>query len=142
MQPRFRKRILALSLCLALVSSVSATTTRSVVVEPARTRVGIAKVMLSMEPLVLTNDGLLGDYTVRVPLAPFMDDAGTVEIPLTTKLSEVIEPGRTLLGTATSSKSGRVHGIACTFKKAGQVRIVVTTHKRVLKFDAPYTLLQ
>ncbi len=141
MQPRFRKRLLTMSLCLALASSVSATT-RSVVVEPARTRVGIAKVMLSMEPLVLTNDGLLGDYTLRVPLAPFMDDSGTVEIPLTAKLSEVIEPGATLLGTATSRENGRVHEIACTFKEAGRVRIVVTTKKRVLKFEAPYTLIQ
>lgn len=140
MQPRFRKRIFVFGLCLALASSISATT-RSVVVEPAKTRVGLARVLLDMEPLVLTDEGLLGAYSLRVPLAPFMDDSGTVEIPLTEKLSEIIEPGKTLLGTATSRKNGRIHEVACTFEKAGQVQIVVTTQKRVLKFEAPYTLL-
>lgn len=138
MQHRFRKRIFALSLCLVIASSVSATT-QSVVVETARTRVGIARVVLKVAPLVLTDEGLVGDYTVRVPLAPFKDDSGVITIPLTRSLRETVELGKTLLGTATSKKNGQIHKVACTFKKQSRVRIEVTTPKRVLKFEAPYT---
>lgn len=139
MPPRFRNWVLALSLCLTVVSSLGAGT-GSVVVERARTRVGVARVVLNMAPLTLTDVGLVGDYALSVPLAPFMGDTGTVEIPLTRSLSETVAPGMTLRGTATSKEDGRIHDVACTFKKSSKVRIVVTTASRVLSFEAPYTL--
>lgn len=139
MQPRSRKWVLAVFLCLAVISTAGAAT-RSVVVERARTRIGVARVVLNMAPLTLTDKGLVGEYALSVPLAPFMGDTGTVEIPLTRSLTETVAPGMILRGTATSKENGQIHEVACTFKKSSKVRIVVTTPHRVLSFEAPYTL--
>jgi len=139
MQHRLRNGILALTLGLVVASTVGAAN-RSVVVERARTRIGIARVVLNMAPLTFTGKGLVGDYTLSIPMAPFMGDSGTVEIPLTDSLNETFAPGQTLRGTATSREDGRVHDVACTFKKSSKVRIVVTTPQRVLSFEAPYSL--
>jgi len=139
MQHRFRSRILALTLCLVVASTVSAVA-RSVVVERARTRVGIARVVLTVAPLVLTDEVLVGDYSVRVPLAPYKGDSGTFKIPLTESFSETVLPGKTLHGFATSRKDSRIYEVACTFQESSKVRIEVTTRQRVLSFEAPYTL--
>ena len=140
MQPRFRKWVLALSLCMAVVSAVGAAT-RSVVIERARTRVGIARVVLTVAPLTLTEEVLVGDYSVRVPLAPYKGDSGTFTILLTESLTETAIPGNIIHGTATSSKvSGRLYEVACVFQESSMIRIEVTTPERVLSFEAPYTL--
>jgi hypothetical protein len=139
MPHRLRNGILALTLGLVVASTAGAAN-RSVVVERARTRIGIARVVLNMAPLTLTDAGLVGDYSLSIPLAPFMGDSGTVEIPLTESTNETFAPGNTLRGTATSREDGRVHDVACTFKKSSKVRIVVTTPERVLSFEAPYAL--
>ena len=139
MQHRFRSRILALTLCLVVASTVSAVA-RSVVVERARTRVGIARVVLTVAPLVLTDEVLVGDYSVRVPLAPYKGDSGTFKIPLIESFSETVMPGKTLHGFATSRKDSRIYEVACTFQESSKVRIEVTTRERVLSFEAPYTL--
>ena len=140
MQLRLRKWVLALSLCLAVVSTVGAAT-RSVVVERARTRVGIAKVVLTVAPLTLTDEVLVGDYSVRVPLAPYKGDSGTFTILLTESLTDTVIPGNIIHGTATSSKdSSRLYAVACVFQKSSTIRIEVTTPERVLSFEAPYAL--
>jgi len=138
MQLRLRNRILALTLCWVVASTVGAAT-RSLVIERARTRVGIARVILNIEPLILTDEGLVGAYAIRVPLAPFMDDFGTIEIPMDS-LHEALVPGNTVHGTASSREDGRIHDVACTFKESKKVRIVVTTPNRMLSFEAPYSL--
>lgn len=138
MQHRLRNRILALTLCLMIASSVGATT-RGMVVEPAHTRIGIARVVLSIDPLILTNEGLVGNYTIRIPLAPFMNDSGKIKIPMT-DLNDILIPGSTIHGTASSREDGRVHEVTCTFKSSKKLRIIVTTPDRVLFFETPYTL--
>jgi len=137
MRSRLRTFILALAVGLTLVAAHGATP-RTVVVDRAKTRVGIARVVLHMAPLTVTDEGLVGDYAIKIPLAPFMDDAGEVAFPLSGPLAEAVAPGKTLTGTATSREDGRVHRVACSFETTDRVRIVVTTKDRVLSFDAPY----
>ena len=139
MQQRFRNRILALTLCLVVASTISAVA-RSVVVERARTRVGIARVVLTVAPLTLIDEHLVGDYSIRVPLAPYKNDFGTFEIPLTESLSETLARGKTLHGKATSRKDGRIYDLDCIFKGSSKILIEVTTNARVLSFEAPYTV--
>lgn len=138
MQHRLRNRILALTLGL-MVASIAGATTRSLVVEPARTRIGIARVVLNIAPLTITDEGIVGNYAIRIPLAPFMNDSGKIEIPIT-DLNETLVSGSTIHGTASSREDGRVHDVACTFKESKKVRIVITTPDRVLAFETPYTL--
>ena len=128
-----------LILCLLAVSTTAATV-RGIKVERAKTRVGIARVVLNIDHLTLTEQGLKGDYAIRIPMAPFMDDFGTIRIPVTQKLQEAISPGNTLHGTASSREDGRTHEVACTFQDSKKLRIVVTTPDRVLSFEAPYSL--
>ena len=139
MQIRLRNRILALCLCLAIATTASAATF-GIKVERSKTRIGIAKVVLNIDHLTLTEQGLKGRYAIRIPLAPFMDDFGTIRIPVTNQLRDAVSPGNTLHGTASSSEDGRTHKVACTFTDSKNLRIVITTPDRVLAFEAPYTL--
>ena len=139
MRQRFRNRVLALTLCLVVASTISAVA-RSVVVERARTRVGIARVVLTVAPLTLIDEHLVGDYAIRVPLAPYKNDFGTFKIPLTESLSETLARGETLHGIATSEKDGRNYDLDCIFQGRSKIRIDVTTRARVLSFEAPYTV--
>jgi hypothetical protein len=136
---RLRSLLLALILCLMAVSTVGAAV-RGLKVERAKTRIGIARVVLNIDHLTLTDQGLSGDYAIRIPLAPFMDDSGTIRIPVVDKLKDAVTPGNTLRGTASSNEDGRTHEVACTFTDNQKVRIVVTTPDRVLSFEAPYSL--
>ncbi len=138
MQHHLKNRILALTVCLMIASTVGATT-RSLVVEPAYTRIGIARVVLNIDPLTFTEEGLVGKYAIRIPLAPFMNDSGKIEIPMT-DLNDTLVPGSTIHGIASSREDGRVHDVECTFKSARKVRIVITTPDRVLSFETPYTV--
>ena len=130
---------LGVGFVLMVVGATSASA-ESVVVERARTRVGLARVVLDMAPLILTEQRLVGDYRLRIPLAPFMDDSGTVEISLTDSLHNVLVPGATLRGTATSREDGTIHDVDCTFQESGRVRITVKNRDRVLEFEAPFTV--
>jgi hypothetical protein len=129
-----------LAVGLVLAACWTGVMAESVVVERARTRVGLARVVLHMAPLMLSDQRLVGDYRLRIPLAPFMDDSGTVEIPLSDSLTALLIPGATLRGTATSREDGRVHDIDCTFQESGKVRIKVTSPERVLEFEAPFSV--
>jgi len=139
MPKRLLNRIIALALCLMVASTVGAST-RGLKVEQCKTRIGIAKVVLNIDELTLTEEGLKGDYAIRIPLAPFMDDSGSIEIRMTDRLKDAVVPGNTLHGTASSREDGRTHDVACTFQDNNKVRIVVTTEDRVLSFEAPYSL--
>jgi hypothetical protein len=109
-------------------------------VKQAKTRIGIAKVILQIDGLNLTGSDLVGDYRIRIPLAPFMDDRGSIRIEVDGSLQEAVLPGSILLGSASSEEDGRVHHVACTFLKGARVNIVVTTPSRVLDFEAPFNL--
>lgn len=136
---RVRSLILALIFCLAAGSAAGAAI-RGIKVERAKTRVGLATVVLNIDHLTLTEQGLRGEYAIRIPLAPFMDDFGTIRIPVTDQLQDAVAPGNKLHGTASSREDGRTHEVACTFTDNKKVRIVVTTADRVLSFEAPYSL--
>ena len=104
-----------------------------------------------VEALQLTGDLENGEEAYRgtewKPLAgfPWRSAVGygasnfTIEIAIDSSLKDEAVPGNTVRGTA-SSEDGRVHDVACTFKERGKVRIVVSTPKRTLAFEAPYTL--
>ena len=139
MPVRTPNMVLALILCLATASSAVGAT-EGIKVERSKTRVGIARVVLNIDHLTLTAEGLKGDYAIRIPLAPFMDDFGTIQIPVTDRLQDAIVPGNTIHGTASSREDGRIHEVACTFTDSKNLRIVVTTPDRTLSFEAPYSL--
>ena len=122
------------------MASSAGAATQGIKVERCKTRIGIARVVLNIDHLTLTEEGLKGDYAIKIPLAPFMDDSGTIRIPVTDRLQDAVAPGKTLYGTASSQEDGRTHEVACTFTDGKKVRIVVTTPDRVLSFEAPYSL--
>ena len=113
---------------------------RGLLVQTAKTRIGIAKVILEIDELSLTENGLIGEYEIRIPLAPFMDDHGSILIDMEQPLVDAVNPGNTLTGSASSVEDGRVHDVACTFLAGERVSIVVTTTERVLSFEAPFSL--
>jgi len=110
-------------------------------IQPARTRIGIAKVILQIDRLTVSNHSLDGDYFIRIPMAPFMDDRGSIHITLDQPLESAVTSGKTLTGSASSREDGRTHPVACTFLKNRKISIVVTTPSRVLSFQAPYELI-
>lgn len=109
-------------------------------VQPAKTRIGIAKVILQIDALSLAGTDLVGEYKIRIPLAPFMDDHGSIRFDLDRPLREAVLPGSTIHGAASSLENGRVHPVECTFLQGEKVNIVVTTADRVLTFQAPFSL--
>ncbi len=133
---------MALFAVIALIAAAgpAGALSRGLQVKPAKTRIGIAKVILQIDELSLTDDGLVGEYEIRIPLAPFMDDRGSIRLEVDGSLQEAVLPGSLLLGSASSMEDGRVHHVACTFLKGDRVNIVVTTPSRVLDFEAPFNL--
>ena len=133
--------------CFALCAALALATTRpagalsnGLQVQPAKTRIGIAKVILKIDALNLAGDDLVGEYKIRIPLAPFMDDHGSIRFNLDRPLHEAVLPGSTILGTASSLEDGRVHPVECTFLQGERVNIAVTTNDRILRFQAPFSL--
>lgn len=106
----------------------------------AKTRVGIAQVTLHVSRLTVLTDRIVGHYELKIPLAPMMNDRGTVEIMLDQPLDRAIDAGKALEGRGDSSEDGRRHGIRCALRKDGKAEIRVDTGDRVLDFRADYSL--
>lgn len=133
-------------------------------IEQARTRVGLANVVLRVEDVELLGDRIRGRYELRIPLAPMMNDRGTLEIQLPATEAATIGPQAVapaavnamettlvalrraivdrlpLTGRGDSMEDGRRHGIRCSMTPEGLIDIVVDTGDRILSFRTNYTL--
>jgi hypothetical protein len=101
---------------------------------PSQTHVGLAKVKLLVSDLAFEDDGMVGTYEIRIPLAPWRNDRGEVRFALNEPLEQVLASGGTVNGSGLSLENGRVHPITCRFTADGTVEITVRTHERTLAF--------
>jgi hypothetical protein len=109
-------------------------------IDAAKTRVGIAKVILWVSDLHVHADRIEGLYDLRVPLAPHLSDHGRLSFPLTADLDQVLAGGRALLGSGDSYEDGRSHRVDVRFTPPGTITIRVDTGDRVLDFVTGYSL--
>jgi hypothetical protein len=107
-------------------------------IEPASTRVGVARVSLEISDLRLAGDRLHGTYRVRVPLAPAMNDRGSIEIDLEDSLGRTLAGLGTVAGVGRSALDGRDHLVTCHFGPDRRVDIVIDTGDRILTFRTRY----
>jgi len=128
---------LLLAALLAFPTGLAADQHAGVRVRPARTWVGIARVLLDVTDLSLTESALTGHYELRVPLAPYEDDRGAIRLDLVRPLPDVLASGGQLTGIVRSD-FGKTHDVECTLEPDGSARIVVTTDKRVLSFKTRF----
>ena len=126
------------ALLLLPVALRSAATEAPIRVEPCKTRIGIARVHLMLSDLRLSGDRLLGDYRIKIPLAPVLNDRGTIEIGLDRPLSQIIASRGTVAGRGHSLLDGRTHPVVCEFGSAGDVKITIDTGDRILAFKTRY----
>jgi hypothetical protein len=127
----------ALVLGLALLYPATALS-RALEIEPARTRVGLARVHLEIDDLQIRDSKLIGTYEIRIPLFPSKDDRGDIEIGLPSPLDQVIAAGGTLEGSGRSVLDGRTHSVTCAFSGRKKVQIVVDTGTRILEFETRF----
>ena len=107
-------------------------------IEPCKTRVGIARVHLELSDLRLAGGRLLGDYRIKIPLAPVLNDRGTIEIGLDRPLAQVIANRGTVLGWSHSVLDGRTHPVVCEFGSSHNVKITIDTGNRILSFNTRF----
>ncbi len=105
---------------------------------PAKTWVGIARVVLEVDDLELSGAELVGRYRIRVPFAPHQDDAGLIRIRSREPWGEIMAEGGRMTGSVKSDYNGKTHAVECELEPDGDVRIVVTTDRRVLSFDTRF----
>jgi hypothetical protein len=111
------------------------------VMEPAKTRVGMAKIKLHVSDLHRTaEDTLEGIYELRIPLAPWMNDRGEIRLSAPGSLDQEMVDGGRLNGSGRSVLDGRTHPIVCRFGPGGTVEIEITTPERNLAFQTNYAL--
>lgn len=110
--------------------------------------------VLNVEEVEILGDRIRGRYELRIPLAPMMNDRGTLEIRLPeraadasgaaeatlTALRRAIVGRLPLTGRGDSVEDGRRHGIRCSMTPEGLIDIVVDTGDRILSFRTNYTL--
>ncbi|HXV77360.1 MAG TPA: hypothetical protein VD788_13660 [Candidatus Polarisedimenticolaceae bacterium] len=107
-------------------------------IEPSKTRVGLARVYLSIGEL-RWHDGMLeGRYTIRVPMSPSSNDSGTIRLHAPGSLEQIRRRGATLAGHAESAENGERSSVLCDVQRDGRLRIEITTDKRRLSFDTRY----
>jgi hypothetical protein len=112
----------------------------SMLLEPARTRVGIASVRLEVSGLTLAEGALVGTYEISVPLLPMLDDRGTVRFDLVGSLDQALAKGSVLTGFGHSVLDNRKHRVDCIFGDEEAVQITVDTGDRILSFHSRWTM--
>jgi len=134
----------SLFVLLVALASVPAATgwSGSMSMEPAKTRVGMAKIKLHVRDLHRTaEDTMQGTYELRIPLAPWMNDRGEIQLRASGSLDRQMIDGGELSGSGHSELDGRTHPIVCRFGPGGTVEITVATPERELAFHTRYELL-
>jgi len=109
----------------------------ALVIEPATTWAGIARVHLQIENLRQTGEVLEGTYQIRVPLSPTEDDSGRILLHSSASFDELGEAVATAIGSAVSS-TGQVNEVVARTQPNGVIRIEVVTPKRTLRFKSRY----
>lgn len=130
---KLRHRLpVAIFVCASLAAPASAAALLSI--EPARTRVGLARVKLEIRDLAVAGDRLRGTYEVKIPLAPGLNDRGLIDIDLQGQLDNILARRGTVNGTGHSALDGRSHPILCEFGPDRTILITIDTGDRVLAF--------
>ncbi len=137
-RPVFSGLFLPLLLALIAMGSPKAATVAALRMEPTRTRVGIAKVKLEVSGLDILDGRITGDYRIEVPLAPMLNDRGTIDLPLDQRADRLLTYGGTVTGTGTSDDDGRIRPVVCTFSGDGEVNITIQTDRRKLSFHTRF----
>jgi hypothetical protein len=101
---------------------------------PAHTRIGLARVTLLVSDLTYSGSNLTGNYEVRIPLAPWMNDRGKMLLDLGEPLDRMLSSGKSVTGRSRSVENGRVHPVNCSFEADGTIQITIETEKRTLAF--------
>jgi len=136
--------LLVCVVCLTAAPFVPASSSGDMVVlmEPARTRVGIARINLQVQDLRLESAGtIVGTYELKIPLAPWRNDRGAISLRATESLEQLTVGGGTMSGSGHSELDGRTHPIVCEFEPGGFVGIQIATPERDLKFRTRYELV-
>jgi hypothetical protein len=130
------KILLLCALALASAAPVPAGDPAGLELLPSQTRVGMVKVKLLVSDLVFRDEGMIGNYEILIPLAPWRNDRGQLRLDLDRPLDRVMAEGGTVTGSGLSLENGRVHPITCRFATDGSVDITVRTHERTLAFKS------
>ena len=129
----------ALTVIAAVVWPAIAVSPTSIRIDKAATRVGIAKVLLEMHDMQMAGNSMGGNYRIKIPLAPKLNDRGEVLLE-SDRLDQIMATGGIVEGIGRSRLDGRTHQIRCQFEPSGKVKIRVQTPKRVLSFKTAYHL--
>lgn len=129
-----RLPVLALLLLCCWVS-VQANSNSGIRMDASRTRVGLARVTLQVADLMLDGNLLLGTYELKIPLAPMLNDRGTIQLPGVESLERLIRLGGRVTGSGSSSEDGRTHRVIANFQPGGRVDIMIDTGSRRLAFE-------
>lgn len=141
-QPRRLLPTLAgLVLLCAAVSPIAADApARDLSVDAAKTRVGVAKVILEVRDLRVLSGRIEGLYAIKIPMFPFKNDSGRLRIDLPGPIEDAIRGGVVLNGEGDSVEDGRRHPIRATLSQDGRLRILVDNGERTLDFSTVYRL--
>ncbi len=135
--------ILALALLLAGIGRPVAggppTPRKLLLIEPASTRAGIARVHLEVQNLRQNGETLEGTYQIRVPLRPRENDTGQVVLHTPAPIDRLGGETTTMTGSAVS-ETGRTHEVVARMEPDGVVRIRIVTPKRTLNFKSRFFL--
>jgi hypothetical protein len=141
-----KRHLAALTLCLSLLitaTPIPASGGTAVLLEPAKTRVGLARVKLRVAELRLTDvETLSGTYEIKVPLAPWRNDRGEITLHAPESLERLTVEGGQMRGKGYSELDGRTHEIVCEFGREGAVRILVSTPDGELDFRTRFELVE
>jgi len=134
--------LLVCLLCVTAAPFAPASGTTVVEMAPAKTRVGIARVNLSVRDLRLdSSDTMVGIYEIKIPMAPWRNDRGEVSLHAPVSLERLSVEGGTLNGSGLSVLDGQTHEFVCEFETDGFVKIRVTREDRDLEFRTRYALV-
>jgi len=123
-------------LCLVALKAPLAEPGSLLSIAPATTRVGMVKVVLEVDQLELRDNRLQGTYNIRVPMLPVLNDRGRIDLELDAPLDKTIAGLGEIRGSGHSELDGRIHAVICEFGENGDLRLIIDTGKRVLKFNS------
>ena len=130
--------VVCVSVCVVMPEAWAESRSAEFRIDNSMTWVGIARVHLEVENLRWVGESLNGRFRLRIPLAPKRNDSGILVLASDKSLDEVRLTGGTLVGSAQSQSTGKIHSVVCDVQPDGTIHIRVTTEKRTLDFDSRY----
>lgn len=116
-------------------------------VDDTNTWVSIAKVHLSIDDLRITQDGVVGDYSLRVPLKKSKNEEGALRLMLEKPLDEYVAEGGVMKGHGKAvGKEGQRLIVATIVpdkedRIRGTIDLSIETDDRVLSFQSTYRIV-